>query len=270
MVRSSHISSNTPPGLTLRATAAVMERELMEEVADVQRAEATVRRSGRVALVIAAAGLVAIGAAFLSPATSVAKSKGLVVEAAIDVEPLAEAPAVAVQPPPEVAIVAPVAPAQEVKQDTRPVPQVGLPPIVTPSTKRAPVPPRLKGLLQKGTRLVEQGQFAAALPYFSAAVKVAPRNADAWYGIAISRAERNDFRLARMAAQKSVAAQPKHGNALVLLGFLEQLALDVPNAKAHYEQYLATNPGGEWAAELSAVLKTIDEPLPTARNLTKR
>lgn len=262
MVRSSHIYSNTPPGLTLRSTAAVLDRELMEEVADVAVAEATVRRSGRVAIVIAAAGLAVIGAAFLSPGTSVAKSNAMVA-------PVVEEPAPA-QPVQIAAVVAPVAPPELAQPEAKPAAQTGLPPVVTQVTKRAPVPAKLRGLLQKGTKLVEQGQYAAALPYFQAAVKVAPRNADAWYGVAISRAERNDFRLARKAAQKSVAAQPKHGNALVLLGFLEQLALDVPNAKAHYEQYLATNPGGEWAAELSAVLKTIDAPLPTARNLTKR
>ncbi|MBL8919044.1 MAG: tetratricopeptide repeat protein [Myxococcaceae bacterium] len=268
MVRSSHIYSNTPPGLTLRSTAAVLDRELMDEVADVAVAEATVRRSGRLAIVIAAAGLAVIGAAFLSPGTSVAKSNAVALAPAAE-EPAAVEPA---QPLQVAAVVAPVAPQAMTQAEGKATAtaQTGLPPLVTPTTKRAPVPPKLKGLLQKGTKLVEQGQYAAALPYFQAAVKVAPRNADAWYGIAISRAERNDFRLARKAAQKSVAAQPRHGNALVLLGFLEQLALDVPNAKAHYELYLATNPGGEWASELSAVLKTIDAPLPTARNLTKR
>lgn len=146
-------------------------------------------------------------------------------------------------------------------------------PTVSAVAVARPVPApkgQVRGLLRRGTSLVERGNARAALPFFQSAARLAPESADAWYGLALARAELGDLKLARRAAQKAVDAAPAHAQALVLLGFLDQLSSDVAGSRAHYERYLATNPGGPWASELTAVLSAIDEPLPTARQRTRR
>jgi CheY-like chemotaxis protein len=61
-------------------------------------------------------------------------------------------------------------------------------------------------------------------------------------------------------AERAVELDPKQAEAYVIIGGVKQSADDLPAAKAAYKKYLELAPAGQYAADLRAILSTLETP----------
>ncbi|MEW6433311.1 MAG: tetratricopeptide repeat protein [Myxococcota bacterium] len=101
---------------------------------------------------------------------------------------------------------------------------------------------------------LDAGRAWAALARFKRAVATAPKDPNAWFGLALARTDLGQTSLARKAARRALAVDPAHAGATLLLGFLAQQQHDVAAARQLYAHYLELEPEGPWAAEVQAVI----------------
>jgi Flp pilus assembly protein TadD len=89
-------------------------------------------------------------------------------------------------------------------------------------------------LVQEGWQLLQTGKLAEAIPAFEAAVKLDPKNSDAWNGLGWASFRSGKTNEAEKAFQQTVELQPDHPAALNGLG---QMYLS-EKKYAEAEQYL--------------------------------
>jgi tetratricopeptide (TPR) repeat protein len=127
-----------------------------------------------------------------------------------------------------------------------------------PAVKLRHAPPvsdqRVAQLLEAANAQANKGKYRAALGLYEKARKLAPRNADVFYGVALSRYELGHRQLAAIAAARAITHNPAHPGATLLLGFISQEAGAWASSRRLYEEYLAVSPEGETAQELKSVL----------------
>ena len=109
-------------------------------------------------------------------------------------------------------------------------------------------------LLDAGTALAAQGKHKAAVKQFETARALAPKNADVFYGIALSRYELGQSKLAAIAAARAITFDADHPGTTLLLGFISQESGAFQSSRKLYEEYLSYAPESESATELKSVL----------------
>lgn len=139
-------------------------------------------------------------------------------------------------------------------------------PDVAPRVVRAPVMElslvrtRAAGrLVDNGYQQLDLGRYQRAAELFRVAVKRSPTDSEAWFGLALARAELGQVKLARAAAEHTLDLAPQHGSAVVLLGFLAQQKKDVASSRELYAKYLEQHPDGAQAEELRKVLEQLPQ-----------
>ncbi len=88
-------------------------------------------------------------------------------------------------------------------------------------------------LTQQGWQLWQRQQFAEAATKFEQAVKLAPKNANAWNGLGWSYFNGGDYDDAKKAFEKVIALEPKHPAALNGLGQMALLKRDYKSAETY-------------------------------------
>ncbi|MCI0569944.1 MAG: tetratricopeptide repeat protein [Myxococcaceae bacterium] len=111
--------------------------------------------------------------------------------------------------------------------------------------------------LAQATRLLMAGNAAGALARFEALAHRKPANAEAWYGAAVALYGLERDGEARVKLHRALEAAPEHAPSHLLLGFLEHQAAAMPEARAHYERFLANAKDGPLAADVWELLSQL-------------
>jgi hypothetical protein len=98
------------------------------------------------------------------------------------------------------------------------------------------------------------GFFKWAQWNYREAVRLAPADPEAHFGLALAATELRRDRLARAEVAKVLAMDPRHPLARILAGHLEQLGGNSAAARDHYERYLQLEPEGLFAPQVHAIL----------------
>ena len=101
---------------------------------------------------------------------------------------------------------------------------------------------------------LSDGLFQWARWNYRQAVKRAPNDPDAHFGLAVAATELGRDQQARAEVARALALDPRHPLAHVLGGYLAQLRGEAATAREHYEQYLEIEPQGPFAPQVRAIL----------------
>ena len=112
-------------------------------------------------------------------------------------------------------------------------------------------------LLANGERAYLRESYARSYGLYRKAVKLDPKNPDARFGLALTAFQVGRTRQSRSQVLTTLELKPDHPEALILIGFLDQVTSRPSLAGEHYERYLELYPEGEWAEELRSVLTTL-------------
>ena len=131
--------------------------------------------------------------------------------------------------------------------------------ILTPLAAQTPT---LSGpQLNIGLIYLHKEQFEQAKMAFEDAIAINPDNASAHHYLGVVHKELGQFELAKASYIEALSLNPEYSVAHRNLGILYDLYLkDLPNAKKHYEKYLATSSESDKTVEiwLTDVSRRID------------
>ena len=113
-----------------------------------------------------------------------------------------------------------------------------------------------KAFFDKGLRALRNDKLDAAADAFARAGSTATNEPEPLYGEALAAFELEKDDASLKAAKAVLERAPAHPMAHLLAGWLEQRAGQIPEARAHYEAYLAT-PAPKYAAQVQAIVSQL-------------
>jgi tetratricopeptide (TPR) repeat protein len=113
------------------------------------------------------------------------------------------------------------------------------------------------GLHDHAQRILEAGEYRAALGIYQRLLWDQPANVDALYGAALAAHELKQDSRSATYVERTLAVEPNHPLAHLLAGFQHQLAKRYGQARAHYLRFLSVETTGARADEIRAVLASM-------------
>ncbi len=109
-------------------------------------------------------------------------------------------------------------------------------------------------------RLLQKGDAEAALAAFKTLAEREPKQAEAWYGVALCQYELGQDGPARAALDRALEQVPSHRASHLLAGFLDQQAGRIRLARKHYQKFLGSVGEGPPAEDVRSILEQLPNP----------
>ena len=113
--------------------------------------------------------------------------------------------------------------------------------------------------LRRGRADYDLGDLRGALRWYVRAARLAPRDPDTRFGVALTAYELHYDRTAWRSLEHALRLDPGHADSNLLLGFMLQEAGKDKDAAVHYARYLKAAPDGEWARDVRSTLGQLGE-----------
>lgn len=132
---------------------------------------------------------------------------------------------------------------------------------VRTSVRPHAVPPIVDGaLLVRAERMMNAGQYKAALAMYQKLIRRQPSQVEALFGAALASHELKLNKGSADYLDRTLALRPDHPLANVLAGFGDQLGKRYGDARVRYSKFLSVEDSGDRAEEIRSVLASMPTP----------